>query len=482
MRKFIFLLLFLIPLASAEENQMQDMSYDYFGSITANSLDSNVNTFDDCIIQSTFYNKSDMTLKIEITNNKEIPVKAKFLDIYSESLKNVEILPGTNIYTYENVKTKDSKIFVAYWNDNDIAVIKKSTINLELADTTYLASLKDISFYAWKKIVLALILFYIGLHVTKTTLTKKMLQLNLQEALPVILANLLVFYFILFTAKYGLVSFTWKAIIQGRYDVFIPIPHLLWNFKYFFSYFNYLYIVPILLGYFAGFRLHDAPVLRLFNWNFDLVKNQLIRILKNDDGENSYRVKWIDGKYYNLFLPKSVGRSFDYSEHSCTKIEDEGPIYHIIDYEIKKFDEKEYNESTFWNRILSYFEKKHDGIKEYFGKVRGDINIKPSMLLTVDDLRLLNLQGNLTNMKEWIYTLLLMVSKLQDGRAKDVAMMTTYASDMHKFFSENPARSEYAFKLIEKMGLAGIEEFEELEELKKKAEEEAKEKDGGLDG
>ncbi|MBP2143402.1 hypothetical protein J2127_000557 [Methanococcus voltae] len=393
-------------------------AYDYFGdSEVEDTTDGSMDNFK---VTSHYFNQTTNDLTIVINNYDGNLKTVNTYDVYGQNFKTIYVEAGKNNYTFNNVGLKGGKFFIALYNDNGMILYKKDATVLTLPDKIYLASIYAITWFGAQNIILNILIFAICLFITKRILIDKMLLAQFAESLPIVLISIISYIILLLTYNNG----------------------LSWDIRLLLSYFNYIPCITIILAYLIGFKLFDLPLLRLELLEFGERKAKLIRVLRTHDFD---KIRWIDGKYYTFKMPKLNG--FDFYDNL---VDDSGDMYYIKNYNIEKYPDKEYNETTFWNRLLSYWEKTKDKINDYLGTIKGTISITPAEILTMDELRCILLDGNLDKMKQELYQQQFELYDLKDSFGADVVNMAKKSRDLIDF-SVTPEKSNILKNYVSKM-------------------------------
>jgi len=88
-------------------------------------------------------------------------------------------------------------------------------------------------------------------------------------------------------------------------------------------------------------------------------------------------VRWDDGKIRKIKMPHVNATKF--VNPFTGKLED---LYEITSYDLLDTPEKTYNETTAINRIITFFEKGIESLKDYLGRTKGTITIEFSKIMT----------------------------------------------------------------------------------------------------
>lgn len=120
-----------------------------------------------------------------------------------------------------------------------------------------------------------------------------------------------------------------------------------------------------------------------------------IKILPVSWERDIARVRWDDGKIRVLRMPHV--NATKYINPMTGNLED---LYEVTSFELHDTEEKVYNESTAINRILTWFEKFVDWVKDYFGRIHGVVTIDFSKIMNKTVAESIFLHDNLETIAE----------------------------------------------------------------------------------
>jgi len=383
-KAFIFILLFLIPLVSADEGEdYSDISntYESLNYFTDSALsNSELDTIDGCDIVSFKFNGSTNTLTFEIYNSNSNTVTLKVYDIYSKRNTELTLKPGKNYKEFYSVRLKGNQFCYVFWNSGgNMAIVKEYAYPLTLQDKMYLASSTALGFLSLQSGFIFAIIIISGQMVVSQILYKRMLIDYWKQGLLVLGISFIILIFTMLSMKYGVPIKFYDFLVIEKWGFVLKYPFFNfenWNFLYLVSYFNWIYPLALIIGFTLGFKLSKPEYLNF--WYMDFKENMRdIKILPVKWERDTAIVRWDDGKIRKIKMPHVNATKF--VNPFTGKLED---LYEITSYDLVDTPEKTYNETTAINRIITFFEKGIESLKDYLGRTKGTITIEFSKIMT----------------------------------------------------------------------------------------------------
>ncbi|MBP2201360.1 hypothetical protein J3E07_000772 [Methanococcus voltae] len=369
-------------------------------------------------VTSHYFNESTNDLRLTINNYDDNLKTVNTYDVYSQNFKTIYIDKGQNNYTFNNVKLKGGKFFIALYNDNGMILYKKEAYSLALPDKIYLASIYAITFFSAQMVAVATIFFIISLMITKKLLIENLLMDRVAQAFPVIILNVII-----------------DCLLIMIYNNYYGI-HII------FSYGNWIIPIISVAGYTIGFKLFNVKYISLLHYDFENNYRKLLRV-PYVEKESKIIVRWIDNKIKEIILPK-VNNSKLYDD----LLDFDGELYEITSYEVEEYPTKVYNEETFWNRILTKLEKLQDYSRDYLrGTITGKITVEHSKIMDKEIQESVHLKGSLEALNDRLYKLYGEICKLKNARGNDVVNLAQHGVNV--IMSTLPNTQQYSDFIVE---------------------------------
>lgn len=380
----IFIFLVMIPFVSADEGEdYSDVStYESLNYFTDSAMSgSDIDTVDGCDIVSFKYNTTTKELTFEIYNSNSHSVTITAYDIYSRRNTDMTLEPGRNYKEFNSVQLKGGRFCFVFWKQGgNMAIIKEFATPLTLKDQFYLASSTALGFLSLQSGFIFALLVVSGQLIVKELLYKKMLIDYWKQGIYVIIAAFVGLIFTMMSMKYGLPIGLFDFLTIGKWDFVLQLPcpdFSNWNFLYLISYFNWIYPLALLLGFILGFQLSKPEYINLWYMNFKENTRDL-KILPVSWERDIARVRWDDGKIRLLHMPHV--NATKYVNPMTGHFED---LYEVTSFEVETHDRVyDYNSMSSFTLILIRIEEFIEKIKNYFGRVHGDITIEFSKIMT----------------------------------------------------------------------------------------------------
>ncbi|MBA2861622.1 hypothetical protein [Methanococcus maripaludis] len=381
MKRYLFLfLLFIIP------TTIYANDYDVFDSVTEENMNPSLDAWDGIELVSFYYNITDGSLTFEFSNQKDNSVSFKGFDAYSKQIYLIDLPPNQiTKYRVENPKLKVGNIYFAFWNSNGFITVKEAATPLTLPNKIVLISYSALGWFTAKMWAYMMILTGISLYITKKYFVERMIIGRKRHVLPYIGCSFGILALWILTMKYGL-PFGWYEVLTiGKWKFTLKLPFFdlsNWNFRYLLSYGKWLYFVALYTGFWAGFKIFNPEVKNLYaialhkckadDTNKKLINKREFLSLPSVNRLGKTFVRYANRIYelrLPLCLPAKVTYGGDYSED----------LYEVIDYTIIE-PKIEYNETTFWNRVLSHLER----LKDKISPKNGIIAVELSKIMNAD--------------------------------------------------------------------------------------------------
>ncbi|AEK19494.1 hypothetical protein GYY_03075 [Methanococcus maripaludis X1] len=396
-----FLLLLVIPLVSADEGEdYSDVStYESLNYFTDSAMSgSDIDTVDGCDIVSFKYNTTTKELTFEIYNSNSHSVTITAYDIYSRRNTDMTLEPGRNYKEFNSVQLKGGRFCFVFWKTGgNMAIIKEFATPLTLTDKFYLASSTALGFLSLQSGIIFAFLVVFGQLIVKELLYKKMLIDYWKQGCYVLILGFVGLIAAMLSMKYGLPIGWYEVLTIEKWKFILKLPFFdfsNWNLLYLISYFNWIYPLALIIGYSLGFKLSKPEYINILYMNFKENMRDL-KILPVSWERDIARVRWDDGKIRVLRMPHVNATKF--INPMTGNLED---LYEVISFELHDSEEKVYNESTAINRILTWFEKFVDWVKDYLGRVHGVVTIDFSKIMTKTVAESIFLHDNLETISE----------------------------------------------------------------------------------
>jgi hypothetical protein len=394
-----FILLLTIPFVSADEGEdYSDVSsYEALNSFT-DSSGSDIDTVDGCDIVSFKYNKTTKELTFEIYNSNSHSVTMTAYDIYSKRHSDITLEPGRNYKEFNSVQLKSGRFCFVFWKEGgNMAIIKEFATPLTLQQKFYVASSNALGFLSLQSGFIFALLVVTGQLTIREILYKRMLIDYWKQGCYVLILGLVGLIAVMLSMKYGLPIGWYEVLTIEKWKFILKLPFFdfsNWNLLYLISYFNWIYPLALIIGYSLGFKLSKPEYINILYMNFKENMRDL-KILPVSWERDIARVRWDDGKIRVLRMPHVNATKF--INPMTGNLED---LYEVTSFELHDSEEKVYNETTAINRILTWFEKFVDWVKDYLGRVHGVVTIDFSKIMTKTVAESIFLHDNLETISE----------------------------------------------------------------------------------
>jgi hypothetical protein len=398
--KLLFLIILcFIPIVSADEGEdYSDVSsYEALNSFT-DSSGSDIDTVDGCDIVSFKYNKTTKELTFEIYNSNTHSVTMTAYDIYSKRNTEITLEPGRNYKEFNSVQLKSGRFCFVFWKEGgNMAIVKEFATPLTLQQKFYVASSNALGFLSLQSGFIFALLVVTGQLTVREILYKRMLIDYWKQGCYVLILGFVGLIAAMLSMKYGLPIGWYEVLTIEKWKFILKLPFFdfsNWNLLYLISYFNWIYPLALIIGYSLGFKLSKPEYINILYMNFKENMRDL-KILPVSWERDIARVRWDDGKIRVLRMPHVNATKF--INPMTGNLED---LYEVISFELHDSEEKVYNETTAINRILTWFEKFVDWVKDYLGRVHGVVTIDFSKIMTKTVAESIFLHDNLETISE----------------------------------------------------------------------------------
>jgi hypothetical protein len=398
--KLLFLIILcFIPIVSADEGEdYSDVSsYEALNSFT-DSSGSDIDTVEGCDIVSFKYNKTTKELTFEIYNSNTHSVTMTAYDIYSKRNTEITLEPGRNYKEFNSVQLKSGRFCFVFWKEGgNMAIVKEFATPLTLQQKFYVASSNALGFLSLQSGFIFALLVVTGQLTVREILYKRMLIDYWKQGCYVLILGFVGLIAAMLSMKYGLPIGWYEVLTIEKWKFILKLPFFdfsNWNLLYLISYFNWIYPLALIIGYSLGFKLSKPEYINILYMNFKENMRDL-KILPVSWERDIARVRWDDGKIRVLRMPHVNATKF--INPMTGNLED---LYEVISFELHDSEEKVYNESTAINRILTWFEKFVDWVKDYLGRVHGVVTIDFSKIMTKTVAESIFLHDNLETISE----------------------------------------------------------------------------------
>jgi hypothetical protein len=319
-------------------------------------------------------------------------------DIYSKRHSDITLEPGRNYKEFNSVQLKSGRFCVVFWKEGgNMAIIKEFATPLTLQQKFYVASSNALGFLSLQSGFIFALLVVTGQLTIREILYKRMLIDYWKQGCYVLILGFVGLIAAMLSMKYGLPIGWYEVLTIEKWKFILKLPFFdfsNWNLLYLISYFNWIYPLALIIGYSLGFKLSKPEYINILYMNFKENMRDL-KILPVSWERDIARVRWDDGKIRVLKMP-SVNAT-KYVNPMTGHLED---LYEITSFELHDSEEKVYNETTAINRILTWFEKFVDWVKDYLGRVHGVVTIDFSKIMTKTVAESIFLHDNLETISE----------------------------------------------------------------------------------
>ncbi|WP_353544998.1 hypothetical protein [Methanococcus maripaludis] len=394
-----FILLLTIPFVAADEGEdYSDVSsYEALNSFT-DSSGSDIDTVEGCDIVSFKYNKTTKELTFEIYNSNTHSVTMTAYDIYSKRNTEITLEPGRNYKEFNSVQLKSGRFCFVFWKEGgNMAIVKEFATPLTLQQKFYVASSNALGFLSLQSGFIFALLVVTGQLTIREILYKRMLIDYWKQGCYVLILGFVGLIAAMLSMKYGLPIGWYEVLTIEKWKFILKLPFFdfsNWNLLYLISYFNWIYPLALIIGYSLGFKLSKPEYINILYMNFKENMRDL-KILPVSWERDIARVRWDDGKIRVLRMPHVNATKF--INPMTGNLED---LYEVTSFELHDSEEKVYNETTAINRILTWFEKFVDWVKDYLGRVHGVVTIDFSKIMTKTVAESIFLHDNLETISE----------------------------------------------------------------------------------
>jgi hypothetical protein len=399
LKALFLIILCFIPIVAADEGEdYSDVSsYKALNSFT-DSSGSDIDTVEGCDIVSFKYNKTTKELTFEIYNSNSHSVTLTAYDIYSKRNTEITLQPGRNYKEFNSVQLKSGRFCFVFWKQGgNMAIVKEFATPLTLKQEFYVASSNALGFLSLQSGCIFAFLVVFGQLLVKELLYKKMLIDYWKQGCYVLILGLVGLIAVMLSMKYGLPIGWYEVLTIEKWKFILKLPFFdfsNWNLLYLISYFNWIYPLALIIGYSLGFKLSKPEYINILYMNFKENMRDL-KILPVSWERDIARVRWDDGKIRVLRMPHVNATKF--INPMTGNLED---LYEVTSFELHDSEEKVYNETTAINRILTWFEKFVDWVKDYLGRVHGVVTIDFSKIMTKTVAESIFLHDNLETISE----------------------------------------------------------------------------------
>jgi hypothetical protein len=398
--KLLFLIILcFIPIVSADEGEdYSDVSsYEALNSFT-DSSGSDIDTVEGCDIVSFKYNKTTKELTFEIYNSNTHSVTMTAYDIYSKRNTEITLEPGRNYKEFNSVQLKSGRFCFVFWKEGgNMAIVKEFATPLTLQQKFYVASSNALGFLSLQSGFIFALLVVTGQLTVREILYKRMLIDYWKQGCYVLILGFVGLIAAMLSMKYGLPIGWYEVLTIEKWKFILKLPFFdfsNWNLLYLISYFNWIYPLALIIGYSLEFKLSKPEYINILYMNFKENMRDL-KILPVSWERDIARVRWDDGKIRVLRMPFVNATKF--INPMTGNLED---LYEVTSFELHDSEEKVYNETTAINRILTWFEKFVDWVKDYLGRVHGVVTIDFSKIMTKTVAESIFLHDNLETISE----------------------------------------------------------------------------------
>jgi hypothetical protein len=398
--KLLFLIILcFIPIVSADEGEdYSDVSsYEALNSFT-DSSGSDIDTVEGCDIVSFKYNKTTKELTFEIYNSNTHSVTMTAYDIYSKRNTEITLEPGRNYKEFNSVQLKSGRFCFVFWKEGgNMAIVKEFATPLTLQQKFYVASSNALGFLSLQSGFIFALLVVTGQLTVREILYKRMLIDYWKQGCYVLILGFVGLIAAMLSMKYGLPIGWYEVLTIEKWKFILKLPFFdfsNWNLLYLISYFNWIYPLALIIGYSLEFKLSKPEYINILYMNFKENMRDL-KILPVSWERDIARVRWDDGKIRVLRMPHVNATKF--INPMTGNLED---LYEVTSFELHDSEEKVYNETTAINRILTWFEKFVDWVKDYLGRVHGVVTIDFSKIMTKTVAESIFLHDNLETISE----------------------------------------------------------------------------------
>ncbi|BAP62127.1 hypothetical protein [Methanococcus maripaludis] len=480
MKKVMLLfLLFMIPTIYAND-------YDVFDSMTEENMNPSMDAWDGIELVSFFYNISDDSLTFEFSNQKDSTVSFKGYDAYTKQIYYIDLLPNQiTKYRVEDPGLKVGNIYFAFWNNNGFIIVKEAATPLTLPNKIVLISYSALGWFTVKMWAYLMICTGLAMYVTKTYFIEKMVYERKRQVLKYIGLSFGILAAWILAVKYGLPFGLYEVLTIGKWKFVLKLPFLdfsNWNFRYLLSYGKWLYFVALWVGFWAGFKIFKPEpfnqyAIALHKLEADGINKKLInkREFLSLPMIQKFGKKFVryQNKVYELrlplCLPAKVSYGGDYTED----------LYEVIDYTIIE-PKKEYNETTFWNRILSHLER----LKEKLCPEPGIIVVELSKIMNADAVDAFHFTWSLNELMDKNHELNYETMDLKRVRGNEVIAVSRVVVEKFTSVMDGFQQfSDYIIYCIQKMKKGDNPFFDEIiERLRLESAEGGEDGEGGQTG
>ena len=399
LKALFLIILCFIPIVAADEGEdYSDVSsYEALNSFT-DSSGSDIDTVEGCDIVSFKYNKTTKELTFEIYNSNTHSVTMTAYDIYSKRNTEITLEPGRNYKEFNSVQLKSGRFCFVFWKEGgNMAIVKEFATPLTLQQKFYVASSNALGFLSLQSGFIFALLVVTGQLTIREILYKRMLIDYWKQGCYVLILGFVGLIAAMLSMKYGLPIGWYEVLTIEKWKFILKLPFFdfsNWNLLYLISYFNWIYPLALIIGYSLGFKLSKPEYINILYMNFKENMRDL-KILPVSWERDIARVRWDDGKIRVLRMPHVNATKF--INPMTGNLED---LYEVTSFELHDSEEKVYNETTAINRILTWFEKFVDWVKDYLGRVHGVVTIDFSKIMTKTVAESIFLHDNLETISE----------------------------------------------------------------------------------
>jgi hypothetical protein len=399
LKALFLIILCFIPIVAADEGEdYSDVSsYEALNSFT-DSSGSDIDTVDGCDIVSFKYNKTTKELTFEIYNSNTHSVTMTAYDIYSKRNTEITLEPGRNYKEFNSVQLKSGRFCFVFWKEGgNMAIVKEFATPLTLQQKFYVASSNALGFLSLQSGFIFALLVVTGQLTIREILYKRMLIDYWKQGCYVLILGFVGLIAAMLSMKYGLPIGWYEVLTIEKWKFILKLPFFdfsNWNLLYLISYFNWIYPLALIIGYSLEFKLSKPEYINILYMNFKENMRDL-KILPVSWERDIARVRWDDGKIRVLRMPHVNATKF--INPMTGNLED---LYEVTSFELHDSEEKVYNETTAINRILTWFEKFVDWVKDYLGRVHGVVTIDFSKIMTKTVAESIFLHDNLETISE----------------------------------------------------------------------------------
>jgi hypothetical protein len=399
LKTLFLIILCFIPIVSADEGEdYSDVSsYEALNSFT-DSSGSDIDTVEGCDIVSFKYNKTTKELTFEIYNSNTHSVTMTAYDIYSKRNTEITLEPGRNYKEFNSVQLKSGRFCFVFWKEGgNMAIVKEFATPLTLQQKFYVASSNALGFLSLQSGFIFALLVVTGQLTVREILYKRMLIDYWKQGCYVLILGFVGLIAAMLSMKYGLPIGWYEVLTIEKWKFILKLPFFdfsNWNLLYLISYFNWIYPLALIIGYSLEFKLSKPEYINILYMNFKENMRDL-KILPVSWERDIARVRWDDGKIRVLRMPHVNATKF--INPMTGNLED---LYEVTSFELHDSEEKVYNETTAINRILTWFEKFVDWVKDYLGRVHGVVTIDFSKIMTKTVAESIFLHDNLETISE----------------------------------------------------------------------------------